>query len=262
MNELLPEHVSKHLIVVFEAAQPSQSNDFVYAQLEYILDVLSYEYYRLTGELPTYNLIGHSRGGLTNLQYALSHPYNVAALYSMGTPYNGSDFGSIEESSGERTFLTIAGMKRSTLYCDGTDYNPGVLDIMNSELSESYRDYWNENYSFYQHIDFKPIGSYVSIGFVLQTLTEFINDETGQDIVRGILATIEALTDNNIIENLNNIGITPLKTTGYLLDQLIEVVRIFVDDNAVEAWLDIIQNLSVGNVDYLLLLRHILMHVV
>ena len=52
------------------------------------------------GELPKINLIGHSRGGLTNLQYALDHPDLVAGLYSMGTPYFGTDTGSTDVGAG------------------------------------------------------------------------------------------------------------------------------------------------------------------
>lgn len=42
------------------------------------------------GKIPKVNLVGHSRGGLTNLQYALDHPDIVENLISIGTPYFGS----------------------------------------------------------------------------------------------------------------------------------------------------------------------------
>lgn len=112
--------VSKHIILVLDMEQSERSNDYVYAQFEYILDSISYQYRQLTGDLPTYNLIGHSRGGITNMQYALAHPYNVASIYSMGTPYNGSAFGSTADF-----FLELGGMKKSGEY-----YNDGTIDYM------------------------------------------------------------------------------------------------------------------------------------
>lgn len=43
------------------------------------------------------------------MQYALAHPYNVATIYSMGAPYNGSAFGSATRLDGSHPFLKIAG---------------------------------------------------------------------------------------------------------------------------------------------------------
>lgn len=119
-THLTSDDVSKHIILVFNAEESKRSNDYVYAQFEYILDSISYQYRQLTGDLPTYNLIGHSRGGITNMQYALAHPYNVASIYSMGTPYNGSAFGSTADF-----FLELGGMKKSGEY-----YNDGTIDYM------------------------------------------------------------------------------------------------------------------------------------
>ena len=101
------EDVKKHIIVIMDLLQSSESNDFVYAEMEYCLDTLSYQYKSLTGELPTYNLIAHSRGGLTAMQYALAHPFNVASIFTMGTPYNGCVFGNYE------FFLNLADISKS-----------------------------------------------------------------------------------------------------------------------------------------------------
>lgn len=85
-----------------------------YAQLEYCLDVISYQYCQLTGELPTYNLIAHSRGGLTVMQYALAHPYNVQQMYTMGSPFNGSALGSLN-ILGKYPCLWLAGYSKILL---------------------------------------------------------------------------------------------------------------------------------------------------
>ena len=177
-HKLNETEITKHIIVIFEQwkEMPREGNDFVYSQFEYCMDALSYQYAQLAGELPTVNLIAHSRGGITAMQYALAHPYNVASIYTMGAPFNGSDFGSIE-SGGSRPCLSLANYKNNYTYTDGTDYAPGILDILNSELSESYKSFWNKHYQeFYSHIQFKPIGSYVSSDFILAALIEYLNN--------------------------------------------------------------------------------------
>lgn len=95
--------VSKHIIVVFEATHDpddkdisgtDQYNNYVYEEFNYMLSKIVYDVKYLSGKLPKINLIGHSRGGITNLQYALDHPDLVAGVFSMGTPYFGTDTGS------------------------------------------------------------------------------------------------------------------------------------------------------------------------
>ena len=165
------------------------------------MDSLSYQYCQLTGELPTYNLIGHSRGGITNLQYAMAHPNNVASIYSMGTPYSGSTFGSTT-LNGNHILLSLAGYNKDTKYIasekypDTINYNPGVLDILDEELNDSYKNYWNKNYSqYYSHITFRPIGTYVTLEFFLQVILEFlegkVNVETGWAIFDDISEDIK-----------------------------------------------------------------------
>jgi hypothetical protein len=129
---------------------------------------------------------------MTNLQYALGHPYNVASLYSMGTPYNGSALGEFTVS-GEHKLLDLIKMDKDFTYTDKAekDYWPGVQDILNSELNESYKNYWNDHYNEYSHIKFKPIGSYVTFGFMLQVLAEFMPDGVLEGVVRGLALVVE-----------------------------------------------------------------------
>ena len=48
------------------------------------------------GVLPKLNLIGHSRGGLTNMQYALDHPQMIDSMYSFDTPYIGTTIAELD----------------------------------------------------------------------------------------------------------------------------------------------------------------------
>ena len=80
--------ISKHIIVVFDPADAGGLNDNLYYQLNYALSKIIYDVKILNGGiLPKINLIGHSRGGLTNLQYTLDHPDLVDSLISIDTPY-------------------------------------------------------------------------------------------------------------------------------------------------------------------------------
>ena len=241
--------VSKHIILVFNAEGSEQSNDYVYAQFEYILDSFSYQYRQLTGDLPTYNLIGHSRGGITNMQYALAHPYNVASLYSMGTPYNGSAFG-----SAGGFFLGLADIKKDYLYSDGengsvADYSPGVLDILNTELNESYKSFWNTYYDeWYSHIKFRPIGSYVTGGFILQTFAEYLSREelVAESVARGVAGLVEvAIEAAEMVFIVQKPAIT---IALMVIDQIIDMVV----DSIPNApwWITLLKNISIGTVPY------------
>lgn len=293
-HNLLISDVSKHIIIVFESIEPktvdektiAQSNDYVYAQLEYILDSLSYQYCQLTGELPTYNLIGHSRGGITNLQYALAHPNNVASLYSMGTPYSGSAFGSTT-LSGWNLFLGIAGYGKDTEYIasekypDTKNYNPGILDILDAGLNKSYKEYWNQHYSqYYSHIAFRPIGTYVTLDFIGQALLEvvmdFIDKATDADNLKNspIISRLIKLIDTmdtgksknssfsgpginrasmRSLQKVTIPGIQEIKETIWKV-VLIELInRLPISRNEQLLWLNVINNLEGNLVEY----RHI-----
>ena len=151
--------VSKHIIIVFEPSNPEASNDSVYYEFNYMLSNVVYDVslHNPNNALPKVNLIGHSRGGLTNMQYALDHPDLVASMVSMGTPYLGS-----EEcyALGE----LILGS------------SPGLDDIINEDVYNSYLNRWNTNYdNLYGDINVTTIGSKTKIDFIDYILDEFID---------------------------------------------------------------------------------------
>ena len=223
-NSLIESDVTKHIIVIFEQWQGEvrEGNDFVYSQFEYCMDALSYQYAQLTGELPTVNLIAHSRGGITAMQYALAHPYNVASIYTMGAPFNGSDFGSVE-INGEHPLLSLATYKPDYQYKDGQDYAPGVLDILNSDLSESYKKFWNNHYEeYYSHIQFKPIGSYVNIDFILKVVLEWLQtlDPEKRDKIESIVTAVGLYLSYDYIISPVLFTIKATVVTKYLINLL------------------------------------------
>ena len=155
---------SKHIIVVFEAYDSTQGNVYVYEQLDLMIDKLVYNIKNLSGGiLPRLNLIGHSRGGITNMQYTLEHPELVASVFSMGSPYQGSKLGQSE------LILNLIDMSNDA---SSSYWTQGVADILNADKYNSYKDEWNNNYQKYQHIDFYPIAGYSSLNFVNKIINE------------------------------------------------------------------------------------------
>lgn len=160
--------VSQHMIVVFESTQTLNNgnpgantlgHDVVYAELHQVIDTLSYDYKYLTGSIPKINLIGHSRGGITNLQYATEHPYNVDGLVSMGTPYIGSNFGELD-------------MVVKALGLEGSLTNKSGQDIMSVEKQQELKNNWNTMQSTYSdaEINAHAIGSITTASFISQLI--------------------------------------------------------------------------------------------
>lgn len=148
--------VTGHFIIIFEAYAPDASNYMVYEEFNYMLSMIVSDIKETNGGiLPKINLIGHSRGGLTNLEYALDHPDMVASVFSLGTPYFGSAPGKTEIGK------TLAG--------DGG----GLVDIVNSTIYENYYSRWIQNYQKYSHINYHALGGYSDTDFIFNLL---IND--------------------------------------------------------------------------------------
>ena len=246
---------NKHLILLFNIINKDDvdlkgdkgyyhSNDYVYAQFEYVLDAISYQYCQIMGELPIYNLVGHSRGGITNLQYAMGHPNNVASLFSMGTPYNGSNFGSATNMNGDHFFIQLAGMDVESA---------GVQDILNSNLSNAYRQIWNEGISedgtkIYDHIKFVPIGSYVTLGFVCQLLADYLTgihslSKFEEVVLRTLAVGLEVGITGLSLSTANNWAIpSSLGTTKRTVKTIIS--KCITDENSKNGWLGIIDSIS------------------
>ena len=146
--------ISKHIIIVFQSSMPKEYNYKVYEEFNYMLSKIVYDVKQLNdGELPKINLIGHSRGGLTNLEYVLDHPRMVDSVFSLGTPYFGSD-----------TASTELGKKFAK------DSN-GLDDIIDRNIYLSYFNRWNNGYSsLYSNINYHALGGFSDSDFVFDAL--------------------------------------------------------------------------------------------
>ena len=155
--------LSKHTIIVFDTRMNDGSNNKVYSELNYILSRVIYNYrYMLNGILPGINLIGHSRGGLTNLQYTLDHPDLVKNVFSFDTPYADTTAGYID------------GVKEGFK-------GDGFTDITNLDVYSKYRKRWNENYDrLYSNVRIHALGGYSTISDALKLLQSNIDTLLGQ----------------------------------------------------------------------------------
>ena len=152
--------VSRHIIVVFDAYDAMESNANIYYQFNYMLSKIIYDVKIANGGiLPKVNLVGHSRGGLTNLQYALDHPDLVSTLVSLGTPYFSS---------------TTANLFGEAFMGGPSD---GLDDILNPDIYYAYNARWNKNYNtLYSDIDVYAMGSYHTLAALVDVLARDYGD--------------------------------------------------------------------------------------
>lgn len=156
---------SRHIVILFSASDRStwNTNDYVYSEFNYMASVAIKQVkdYDPTHALPKVNLIGHSRGGLTNLQFALDHPDLVDSMYSLGTPYLGTTSASIHEIL-------------YSLSIDGGNYSVGEADIIDDNTFNEYYNRWNENYDLlYNDINVLALGGYSDIDYLLYCLGDY-----------------------------------------------------------------------------------------
>ena len=176
--------ISKDIIILFNSCNENSYNYIVYQELNYMLSKIVYDVKILNnGFLPKINLIGHSRGGLTNLQYVLDHPKMIDKVFSIGTPYFGSN-----------TAATSIGRKIA-------GNSDGVEDIIDSSVYLSYYDRWVEGYNdLYADIDYHALGGYSDVNFLFDALIEFNNYKENNNIPVNI-----DIPSNSVLESAKNL---------------------------------------------------------
>lgn len=193
--------LSKHTIIIFDTRKNNGSNNRVYSELNYILSRVIYNYrYMLNGILPGINLIGHSRGGLTNLQYTLDHPDLVKNVFSFDTPYADTTAGYIDGVQGKFE-------------------GEGFSDITNLDIYSKYRKRWNENYDrLYSNVRIHALGGYSTISDALELLQSNIDTLLSQMNNSELNITAEQVESIanavNFYFNWGNIISLPLFITG------------------------------------------------
>lgn len=158
------DDISKHIVLIYESYIPQESNQKVYDEFHNLIDTISLQYKALAGVLPRLNLVGHSRGGLTNIVYATEHAYNVASVFSLGSPYNGSVLAGIDP------VLTMLGYKDKTT----NELKPGVESILDYNESVQIRDAWNAAYKSDVNMNVVAYGSMTSINYIEAMLDDLV----------------------------------------------------------------------------------------
>lgn len=185
---------SKHIIILFETDLNEGYNDIVYEHFNFAISKAVYDLrYLNNGVLPKINLIGHSRGGITNLQYALDHPDLVASMFSLGTPYLGSTSAMID-------YNFLGGLL-------GGGPGTGEEDIINPDMYLTYLNRWNNNYDrLYSKIDVHALGGYATLLFLQYTLeTDYQYLGLNKVMAVAAIGGIELIRDAKL---LSKFGIT------------------------------------------------------
>lgn len=164
LTQLSSAQISKHIVIVFEATRESAIGDHnsMYTEFKNMVLSVAHDFGSVTsGIFPTINLIGHSRGGLTNMDFANHFPRLISDMYSIGTPFNGSNFGRINIFAD-----TFTGHIDSE---EGT----AIYDINNVTLQNRLKNEWasNQQSGRGSHIRFFPMSGYSTLGMVSDVLT-------------------------------------------------------------------------------------------
>ncbi len=221
------DDVSQHIVLVYQSWDNLAGNFDEYEAFEYVIDSISLQYKQLTGKLPRLNLVGHSRGGITNIMYATEHIYNVDAIYSMGTPYSGSVLGQIDYM-----FNLL------------TEASAGATDIMDPVKNKAIRNAWNTAFNASSaNINIKAFGAMTSIGMVREFLNDCANDPDYADSISDAMDLLNFVVD--VTESI------PLFTDIILnfVEGVAAIANAF-DLNAYDILLSQISDKLTGNITY------------
>lgn len=183
-------NISNHICLIVAGVDDTSaycSNEDVYADFENAVDAFLYMLYCNLGVIPKINLIGHSRGGITNLLYAINHPKIVSNLISVGTPYAGSQWAQLYIN-----FLTAMEAM------GGDEYNGAYDDIVDAEKYTSYKNQWNAVSSAYS-INTKIIGCNQTYNFLNYSLSSLFSQNNINNDINSFLHYVQNNTNNNLI---------------------------------------------------------------
>ncbi len=170
------------IILIYDAdeIQDNQDGDYLYKAFTYLMSRVVKMYKVKNGNLlPKINLIGYSYGGILNLKYAMSHPDMISSIYSINTPYFGSN-----------TTTVLQGWKKA-VNSSKTTYSLLRNDIIDPDTFTDYSIIWNTYYeTYYNHINYHALGGYSSISFIASALiNRYINfDDLSSEAIITVLA--------------------------------------------------------------------------
>ncbi|MFA6843545.1 MAG: alpha/beta fold hydrolase [Bacilli bacterium] len=126
---------SNIILVYYDQYESFFSNYDCFNRFELSLsNVLCQIYNAQIGNLSKINLIGHSKGGITNLLFTMRHPNLVKNLISLGTPYVGSSWAEILQCWEKLQLYMENDFEANTIYDD----------LLNHSHPTEYSDLFNE----------------------------------------------------------------------------------------------------------------------
>jgi len=134
IDAIADEDINKHIVLLYDGSMGfgniPVTNEELLGSFKESLDVTLVNIAKKQHDyLPSINLIGHSRGGIINLLYAIKYPKIVNNLISMGTSYIGSDFADCYVK-----LLNMLGSKKAAAYSDML--NPEHINDYSSDFNK------------------------------------------------------------------------------------------------------------------------------
>ncbi len=115
-------------------------------------------------KIPRINMVGHSRGGINNMLFAINHPLLVNKLFSVGTPYTGSSLYTDVLNQGVDMMKYLGSL--------------AIEQCVDSNIYNNLKAAWNEyknNDSYYYHAQLHTISGLTSYGNVQETVLNFVS---------------------------------------------------------------------------------------
>lgn len=191
---------TKSSIIVFESSgnNTGAAHALAFAELHKFIDNVLYDYKYTTGCIPKINLIGHSRGGILNMMYANTHPHFVDSIFSLGTPYKGTQSG---------TMLDVLNINETSITCGSGQ------DIINPTLQYELQQNWTNAYSQNSKIKAYAIGGVMHINILHDVINDLRGMHLSNDKMQYLCDLLDAL-------------VTKIETKPLLSNFLIDVLNI------------------------------------
>lgn len=187
---------NKNIIIVFNQSYKNVYGSHIdsYNEVHFLLDRILYNYFRVNAKVPLVNLIGHSRGGILNLMYATEHIYNIDSIFSLGTPYNGTDIGELCYALYLDHIEDIDDSILATLVKNSTK------DIHNETIINELKNNWNEAILLNEEVKAYALGGITSAEFVLELLKVLEKDGDINELIYTLLYdVVEAIAKHPMI---------------------------------------------------------------
>ncbi|MBO4668104.1 MAG: leucine-rich repeat protein [Bacilli bacterium] len=211
-----------HQIYSYENDVPSKlvNKGVAYKEIETMVNYVIYKYmaddiashtndptYQLT--IPRINMIGHSRGGIVNMQYAIEHPDLVDLLFSIGTPYNGST-----------VYNYLYNLNSNVVDYLGDFSQNSIKDCVNPSSYQGLKHYWNTYQDGISEHKTKlyAIGGTMSIDLLRTIAYNYTTDSN--DLIKKALFILNTFSLNPLVNNQPNVQIDKLASyTNMYIDK-------------------------------------------